>query len=105
VRHGPSNVGDHALRGGSATPQRKGHRTRNGGRRPGDQPLLARRPVDGRGRLLIDSVVVDVSDHADHLQPGSVPAYVDAFPDGTLDGIPGLAREALGYQGHVPLRV
>ena len=67
--------------------------------------LLARRPVDGRGRRLIDAVVVDVGDHSDHFLPGSVVAYVDAFPYGTLDGIPRLAGEARGYQGHVPLLV
>ena len=101
--HGPTNLGEHALRARSLAAQREGNRARKIDPQPGHVRLLARRPLDGRGRRPIDTVVADVGDDSDHLLPGSVIAYVDAFPYGTLDGIPRLACKALRYQGHVPL--
>ena len=59
-RHGPSNVGEHALRGRSLTAKREVNRTCNVGTERG-KPVLAHRPVDDRGRRLIDAVVVDVA--------------------------------------------
>ena len=103
-RHGPSNVG--IMLSVAVLSLRSAKTTERGTEsRPGEKLLLARRPVDGRGRRLIDPVVVYVGDHSDHIQPGSVRAHVEAFPYGTLDGIPCLVGEALGHQGHVPLVV